>query len=852
MADATLKVGADTRSAQRALGSLQKGLAAVVSVASVGAFAVAINRSMKAIDDLAKSARAIGLTSDALVNLRRSANLAGVGADLLQTSLMRLQNNIGEAFIKGTGPAADALKTLGLSARELSLLDTDQQLQRVAAALKEIPNAAQRAALGVSLLGRQAPRLLEAADNAQRLQQEMAAFGLTLTEVDTRGIEAANDAMSELGFIIDAIGKKFTAGLGPSVSAVVLMLREAGTEGKTFGDSIENTVSGFENTFAFVLNGFSIISRGLKMLANRFDVAFLHIDIGLLQLGRAIRSAPPAAIDFLILVFEKLSNRFDVVLMHIQLGLFSLADSILGAPVAAINKLIQGFNELTGTRFEAIEPGDMFKSLQQQQDNLIRDIRQADDDYNNLGMRARAPSPVIIEMEQAIADLRMQIAHVDNDLLNLGYEPLAGERFLKLLDRVKRELAATSAAAGVAGTGTTDPGNAGRAGSLDRIVQLQNQVFALSQRTTREQQLQSELLGFQKSLGQDIFDSRRGELVSLLNQKFELQEINSIAASLVQQHEKNQNSFGQQFETLKRLRDTRRDERAILEAQFQLTERINQTTLHRYDLEAAAIANLNRSLAELGDLRFAIIDAQDESINKELLLGQVEQQRLNLLSQGQIALHTARMQMEDEYFSRIQQNAQAQFQSMGFGTQAAMDMAQKRVDFEKKSDVERTQFGIQQAGQLFSELGKNNRALFAASKAMNIANAVMNTYAGATQALAAYPPPFGFIAAAAVVGMGLAQVATIRAQQYSGRALGGPVMSGQSFIVGERGPELFTPSTSGGITPNNQLGSDVININFNITANDPRGFDQLLAERRPMIVNMIKSAVNDRGNRSNL
>lgn len=37
------------------------------------------------------------------------------------------------------------------------------------------------------------------------------------------------------------------------------------------------------------------------------------------------------------------------------------------------------------------------------------------------------------------------------------------------------------------------------------------------------------------------------------------------------------------------------------------------------------------------------------------------------------------------------------------------------------------------------------------------------------------------------------------------REFGGNVWGGQSFLVGERGPELFTPSTSGFITPNRQL-----------------------------------------------
>lgn len=57
------------------------------------------------------------------------------------------------------------------------------------------------------------------------------------------------------------------------------------------------------------------------------------------------------------------------------------------------------------------------------------------------------------------------------------------------------------------------------------------------------------------------------------------------------------------------------------------------------------------------------------------------------------------------------------------------------------------------------------------------------------------------------------------------RAMGGPVSSGSSYIVGERGPELFTPSRSGSIVPNHALGGgggSVINLTVN-GAIDPEG-----------------------------
>jgi hypothetical protein len=52
------------------------------------------------------------------------------------------------------------------------------------------------------------------------------------------------------------------------------------------------------------------------------------------------------------------------------------------------------------------------------------------------------------------------------------------------------------------------------------------------------------------------------------------------------------------------------------------------------------------------------------------------------------------------------------------------------------------------------------------------------------------------------------------------RALGGPVMSGGSYLVGEQGPELFTPSTSGNISPTGTFGSGAT-INITVTSADP-------------------------------
>jgi tape measure domain-containing protein len=51
-----------------------------------------------------------------------------------------------------------------------------------------------------------------------------------------------------------------------------------------------------------------------------------------------------------------------------------------------------------------------------------------------------------------------------------------------------------------------------------------------------------------------------------------------------------------------------------------------------------------------------------------------------------------------------------------------------------------------------------------------------------------------------------------------GRALGGSVSAGSSYMVGERGPELFTPKHGGNIVPNNAIGCGSTSVVVNVDA----------------------------------
>ena len=63
------------------------------------------------------------------------------------------------------------------------------------------------------------------------------------------------------------------------------------------------------------------------------------------------------------------------------------------------------------------------------------------------------------------------------------------------------------------------------------------------------------------------------------------------------------------------------------------------------------------------------------------------------------------------------------------------------------------------------------------------------------------------------------------------RALGGPVSATNSYLVGERGPEIFTPNTGGRITANGGGGQTIINLNGIVDAESARRSIEQLIQR---------------------
>ncbi len=77
-----------------------------------------------------------------------------------------------------------------------------------------------------------------------------------------------------------------------------------------------------------------------------------------------------------------------------------------------------------------------------------------------------------------------------------------------------------------------------------------------------------------------------------------------------------------------------------------------------------------------------------------------------------------------------------------------------------------------------------------------------------------------------------------------GRATGGPVSPGRAFLVGERGPEVFLPTSSGIIAP--MAAGSARDVRIAIQVNAPQGENsRLLSRSARQVARAVRSALAD-------
>ena len=201
---------------------LAKGVAAFATIAGIQRLGTMVRDAANRLGDLKDASDAIGITTDAMQELTYAAQLSGVSADLLQTSLAKLSKNLGDASMGGSA-AKNALDALGLSGSSLAAMPLDKALGVVADKMSMIENPAERAALATELFGKSGLKMVNMLANGSAGLDAMAAEARSLGVVINRDVienaAAAADRLDALSMVISANLTEALVNLGPVLIA---------------------------------------------------------------------------------------------------------------------------------------------------------------------------------------------------------------------------------------------------------------------------------------------------------------------------------------------------------------------------------------------------------------------------------------------------------------------------------------------------------------------------------------------------------------------------------------------------------------------------------------------------------
>jgi hypothetical protein len=342
------------------LPTLQNALkATAVAVAALGAAAIAaavtgfkiLHAEMKRIDAAGKIATKLGIATRMFGGLAHAADLSGIAAENLDTSLVKMSRGLATAATSG-GPIDDVLRELQLDSKALAAMTPDAALYRMADSLQAVENPMDRTRIATQLFGRAgADMLLMLAGGSKGLaemQADAEQLGLTFNDLEFRRVEQANDAIRRLEQAMGALKRQAAIGLAPLFTVVAETITTGMVDataavndhtsalaqaGKTYGilaesvfflaDQITNAERGITmfnlkvmDTMAGALEGAKAVAT---MLGQKDKAEELGAAIDSLK-GSMARLAIPLAIDIATnpSLGEKMRRRYQEILDEVS------------------------------------------------------------------------------------------------------------------------------------------------------------------------------------------------------------------------------------------------------------------------------------------------------------------------------------------------------------------------------------------------------------------------------------------------------------------------------------------------------------------------------------------------------
>jgi hypothetical protein len=263
IADLLVQLSVDTASLRRDFTSAQRtvedfgsglntafrGIASAVGL-SIGAISAHmaidfVKSTNAAVDSLGKLSQKIGISVQDLSTMQHALKLSDVPVETFATGVGLLSKSLaGMSDELETKGAPAALQALGIKARDAAgnIRSTSDVLLDIAEKFKGFADGAGKTNLAIQLFGRSGKELIpflnEGADGIRRMQVEAKALGLEIDGKTSAAAQQFNDDLERLKAISEGTARQFLSGLLPSLNRLAEGFTDVAKQSDVAGESL--------------------------------------------------------------------------------------------------------------------------------------------------------------------------------------------------------------------------------------------------------------------------------------------------------------------------------------------------------------------------------------------------------------------------------------------------------------------------------------------------------------------------------------------------------------------------------------------------------------------------------------
>jgi lambda family phage tail tape measure protein len=201
-------------------------LGALAPLASAAGLVGLVKGALDAGDAMNDLSMPTGVSVEALAKFRKAASTSGTDIDAVAKSLTRLSRGMFEAATTGKGAAADALKALGISAKDAAgnVKSADAVTLEIANRFKVMPDGVNKTALAMALFGKSGAEMIPMLNMGGAAIDSLS---VKMTKAFAERADEYGDKLAILSGKVGALGADLAIALLPALNAVTDALTAA-------------------------------------------------------------------------------------------------------------------------------------------------------------------------------------------------------------------------------------------------------------------------------------------------------------------------------------------------------------------------------------------------------------------------------------------------------------------------------------------------------------------------------------------------------------------------------------------------------------------------------------------------